>query len=158
VAVTYQPFATAVQSVYSSDPAAFEWNVYTEGWGRGAAQRYDDSTINAMNAPWMGNMPGWREQGFWQYEDPEMDSLGQKLFRGEFTSVDERNELYLAGERRQHLPGHERARRRDTGRLGRSTVAVDPPVGPCAGLRRGQGRPPVGLDRAHHVEPHRRLR
>lgn len=94
VAVTYQPFAAAIQSVYSSDPAAFEWNVYTEGWGRGAAQRYDDSTINAMEAPWLGNLPGWREQGFWQYEDPEMDALGQRLFRGEFASVDERNDIY----------------------------------------------------------------
>ncbi len=94
VAVTYQPFAAAIQSVYSSDPAAFEWNIYTEGWSRGSAQRYDDSTINAMDAPWMGNMPGWREQGFWQYEDPEMDTLGQKLFRGEFTNVDERDALY----------------------------------------------------------------
>lgn len=93
VAVTYQQFAAAIQTVYSTDPAAFEWQVYTEGWSRGAAQRYDDSTINAMAAPWMGNMPGWQEQGFWQYEDPEMDELGQRLFRGQFGSVEERDEL-----------------------------------------------------------------
>jgi peptide/nickel transport system substrate-binding protein len=93
VAITYQQFAAAIQTVYSTDPAAFEWDLYTEGWSRGAAQRYDDSTINAMAAPWMGNMPGWREQGFWQYEDEEMDALGQRLFRGEFGSVEERNEL-----------------------------------------------------------------
>lgn len=93
VAITYQQFAEAIQTVYSSDPAAFQWQVYTEGWSRGAAQRYDDSTINAMAAPWMGNMPGWREQGFWQYEDPEMDEMGQRLFRGQFGSVEERDEL-----------------------------------------------------------------
>jgi peptide/nickel transport system substrate-binding protein len=39
-------------------------------------------------------MPGWQEQGFWQYEDKEQDDLGQKLFKGEFGSVDERNDLY----------------------------------------------------------------
>ena len=125
VAVNYQPFAPAVQTVYSTDPAAFEWNVYTEGWGRGAAQRYDDSTINSMNAPWMGNMPGWREQGFWQYQDPDMDALGQKLFRGQFASR-RRAQRHLSpddpegarapvriwlGERHQQLPGHGRARR-----------------------------------------------
>lgn len=93
VAITYQQFAAAIQTVYSTDPAAFEWQVYTEGWSRGAAQRYDDSTINAMAAPWMGNMPGWQEQGFWQYEDPEMDEMGQRLFRGQFGSVEERDEL-----------------------------------------------------------------
>ncbi len=93
VAITYQPFAAAIQTVYSTDPAAFEWQVYTEGWSRGAARRYDDSTINAMAAPWMGNMPGWQEQGFWQYQDAEMDELGKRLFRGEFASVEERDEL-----------------------------------------------------------------
>jgi peptide/nickel transport system substrate-binding protein len=93
VAITYQQFAAAIQTVYSTDPAAFEWQVYTEGWSRGAAQRYDDSTINSMAAPWMGNMPGWQEQGFWQYEDPEMDEMGKRLFRGQFASEDERNDL-----------------------------------------------------------------
>ena len=93
VAITYQQFAAAIQTVYSTDPASLEWQVYTEGWSRGAAQRYDDSTINSMAAPWMGNMPGWQEQGFWQYEDPEMDEMGQRLFRGEFGSVEERDEL-----------------------------------------------------------------
>ncbi len=93
VAITYQQFAPAIQTVYSTDPASLEWHLYTEGWSRGAAQRYDDSTINSMAAPWMGNMPGWQEQGFWQYEDPEMDEMGQRLFRGEFASVEERDEL-----------------------------------------------------------------
>ena len=39
----YQDFAPAIQSVYSSDPQAFQWNLYTEGWSKGAAQRYDDA-------------------------------------------------------------------------------------------------------------------
>lgn len=94
VSMSYQSFAPAVLSVYSTDPQAFEWNLYTEGWSRGSAQRYDVGTINAMNAPWLGNMPGWRESGFWQYQNDQLDTLGQRLFRGQFKSLAERNDLY----------------------------------------------------------------
>ena len=87
-------FAPAVQKVYSSDPAALEWHAYTEGWGRGAPQRYDVGNVNSFNAPWLGNMPGWREEGFWQYENAELDELGKTLYRGEFASREERDEIY----------------------------------------------------------------
>lgn len=92
--VVYSQFAAAVLSVYSSDPAAFEWHLYTEGWGKGSPQRYDYTTVNSMFAPWLGNMPGWREVGFWQYEHDELDTLGTQLFRGEFSNRAERDELY----------------------------------------------------------------
>jgi len=94
VAITYDQFAPAVQKVYSTDPQAFEWHIYTEGWGRGAPQRYDVGSVNSFNAPWLGNMPGWREEGFWQYQNDELDELGKTLFRGEFDSLEERNEIY----------------------------------------------------------------
>lgn len=94
VAISYQSFAPAVLQVYSTDPQAFEWHIYTEGWGRSTAQRYDFSSVNQMNAPWLGNMPGWREVGFWQYENTELDDLGQALFRGEYDSQEERDEIY----------------------------------------------------------------
>jgi len=94
VAITYDQFAPAVQRVYSTDPAAFEWHIYTEGWGRGAPQRYDVGSVNSFNAPWLGNMPGWREEGFWQYENEELDRLGKALYRGEFDSREERDEIY----------------------------------------------------------------
>jgi peptide/nickel transport system substrate-binding protein len=94
VGVTYQPFAPATLQVYSSDPAAQGWHLYTEGWGRSAPQRYDVGLINQMSAPWMGNLPGWQEVGFWQYEHERLDELGQQLFRGEFGSEQERNEIY----------------------------------------------------------------
>src|SRR5690606_3908733 len=81
-------------TAYSTDPQSFEWHIYTEGWGRSAPQRYDYANINQMLAPWLGNMPGWREVGFWQYEHEELDELGQRLFRGEFSGLAERNELY----------------------------------------------------------------
>ena len=94
VSVSYRTFAAAVLSTYSTDPQVFEWHIYTEGWGRSAPSRYDYSTINTMAAPWLGNMPGWQEVGFWQYENDELDELGQRLFRGEFESRSERDEIY----------------------------------------------------------------
>ena len=94
VAPTLEQFASAVQRVYSTDPQQFEWHIYTEGWGRGAPERYDVGGVNSFNAPWLGNMPGWREEGFWQYENEELDELGQTLFRGEFDSLEERDEIY----------------------------------------------------------------
>lgn len=94
VSSSYQQFASAVLSVYSTDPQAFEWHLYTEGWGRSSPQRYDFATVNSMAAPWMGNMPGWREIGFWQYDHEELDNLGKRLFTGDFQGVEERDEIY----------------------------------------------------------------
>jgi peptide/nickel transport system substrate-binding protein len=106
VAITYDQFAAALQKVYATDPQAFEWHIYTEGWGRSAPRRYDVGSVNAYIAPWLGQMPGWREEGFWQYENPELevlgqtiapgelDTLGQTLYRGEFDSLEERNDIY----------------------------------------------------------------
>ena len=94
VNIVYQSFAPAVLSVYSTDPASFEWHLYTEGWSRGGAQRYDVGGVNSFIAPWLGNMPGWREQGFWQYENATADEIGQKLYKGQFASQAERDDLY----------------------------------------------------------------
>ena len=154
VAMTYQPFAPAIQTVYSTDPRRSSGTCTPRAGAAAAAQRYDDSTINSMNAPWMGNMPGWREQGFWQYEDPEQDELGQKLFRGEFASVEERNDLYrqmtqhgargagpdLARQRAQHLPGHRRTLTDATvDVVGRPALPVDAPVGATSRARTRSG-------------------
>ena len=92
---SYMDFAQAISLVYRTDPKAFEWHLYTEGWGRGAAERYDYATINQMCAPWLGYMPGWLEYGFWQYRNDLIDELGKKLFRGEYQTLDERTKLYV---------------------------------------------------------------
>ena len=94
VVPTYLNFAPAILSVYGTDPQVFQWHLYTEGWGRGAAERFDYGTANSMTAPWLGNMPGWQEVGFWQYENERLDELGQNLFQGNFRSVEERNQIY----------------------------------------------------------------
>ena len=94
VVPTYLNFAPAILSVYGTDPQVFQWHLYTEGWGRGAAERFDYGTANSMTAPWLGNMPGWQEVGYWQYENERLDELGQNLFQGNFRSVEERNQIY----------------------------------------------------------------
>jgi len=91
----YHMFAPAVFTVYGTDPQLFQWHLYTEGWGRGAPERYDFASINQMYAPWLGNMPGWQEIGYWQYENPELDELGQRILKGDFKDLEERNQLYL---------------------------------------------------------------
>ena len=94
IAANRQTFAPAIQTVYASDPAQFEWHLYTEGWGRGAPNRYDFSGINSFYAPWLGNMPGWKEVGFWHYENEALDELGERLFKGDFSDQAERDEMY----------------------------------------------------------------
>jgi len=96
VDANYQSFAPAIQTVYSTDPKQFGWHIYTEGWGRGAPNRYDFGGVNSYNAPWLGNMPGWQQTGFWQYENKALDDLGKKLFRGEFQDKAERDVMYRA--------------------------------------------------------------
>ncbi len=90
----YHQFAVATYTVYANDPQLFEWHLYTEGWGKGAGERYDFNSINQMYAPWLGNMPGWQEAGYWRYENAELDALGQSIFMGDFSTVAQRDELY----------------------------------------------------------------
>lgn len=94
VITNYQDFAAAISTVQTSDPQVFDWHLYTEGWGKGSADRYDFAAINQFAAPWMANMPGWLIFGFWQYENSSLDEVGQKLFMGDFSSRQERDELY----------------------------------------------------------------
>ncbi|MCX8201128.1 MAG: ABC transporter substrate-binding protein [Candidatus Caldarchaeum sp.] len=90
----YLPFGPAIQIIYGTDPKEFQWHLYTEGWGKTAVDKYDVGSINQFNAPWYTFMPGWAESGFWQYENKLADELGQKIYRGEFKSKEERDRLY----------------------------------------------------------------
>ncbi len=94
VITIYREFAMAIFTVYGTDPKLFEWHLYTEGWARMAPERYDFGSINRMYCPWLGNMPGWQELGYWQYENPRLDELGKRIFTGDFRSLEERNKLY----------------------------------------------------------------
>lgn len=75
--------------VYGSDPAAWEWSMYTEGWGAGATRAWWDVTISQMYAPYYGYMPGGQTSGYWNYENKEIDRIAQKNINGWFLTADE---------------------------------------------------------------------
>ena len=94
VQVQYQQFAQAINKVYSADPALLQWHLYTEGWSKSGADKYDFGLINQMYAPWLGNMPGWQEQGYWQYTNTQLDTLGKQIYTGDFASIAQRDQIY----------------------------------------------------------------
>ena len=93
VEMQYLTYAPASDTVYSTDPAALGWHLYTESWGYSSANRWDSAAINQYAAPWWGNMPGWGKPGYWQYESPGADAAGRALYSGDFRSREERDEL-----------------------------------------------------------------
>ncbi len=76
-------------AVYGGDPANFEWQMYTEGWGAGATRKWWDVTISQMYAPYYGYMPGGAMEGNWNYANAEMDRLAQKSYYGKFLTAEE---------------------------------------------------------------------
>lgn len=83
--------------VYGSNPAELKWNLYTEGWaGRSAFVKYDSIGLGQMYSPWFSNMPGFNDPTYWNYKNPKLDSITQKIYTGNFTSSNERAELIQA--------------------------------------------------------------
>lgn len=83
----------ALTSVYGSDPKSFEWHIYTEGWGSSAFDKYDSLLAAQMYAPWVANMPGFQNEGFWNYQNQTLDDITIKIFNGDYTSKEERDQL-----------------------------------------------------------------
>ncbi|HAP44132.1 MAG TPA: ABC transporter substrate-binding protein [Spirochaetaceae bacterium] len=75
---------TAIQIAYYSNPADLEWHMYTEGWGAGATRAWWDIIISQMYSPYYGYMPGGADPANWNYENAELDTLGQKGLNGQF--------------------------------------------------------------------------
>jgi peptide/nickel transport system substrate-binding protein len=90
----YLQFGQALAIVYDTDPKELKWHLYTEGWGKGALERYDVGTPAQMCAPWYGYMPGWQTEGYWWYRNDTIDELTQKLYFGKFTSYDDYVQTY----------------------------------------------------------------
>jgi len=82
-------FGEAIARVYGTDPMEFQWHIYTEGWGRGALDRWDPGMLTQFAAPWYGWMPGWQEAGYWQYKNATIDELSQLVSLGKFKSKEE---------------------------------------------------------------------
>lgn len=79
----------ASKLAYNGDPADWEWSMYTEGWGAGATRAWWDVTISQMYAPYYSNMPGGQNEGFWNYENKDIDAIAQKNYNGWFLTADE---------------------------------------------------------------------
>lgn len=79
----------ASRVVYGDDPAKYDWTLYTEGWGAGATRAWWDVVISQMYAPYYGYMPGGATEGFWNYQQDEIDRLGQKGLNGWFLTEKE---------------------------------------------------------------------
>ncbi|MGD8637624.1 MAG: ABC transporter substrate-binding protein, partial [Nitrosopumilaceae archaeon] len=79
--------------VYGSNPADLKWNLYTEGWNKSAFVKYDSVGLGQMYSPWFSNMPGFNDPTYWNYQNDYIDSLSQKIYTGNFSSSEERDEL-----------------------------------------------------------------
>ena len=81
--------------VYGSNPADLKWNFYTEGWGgRSAFVKYDPVGLGQMYSPWFSNMPGNNNPAYWNYKNDYLDTLTQEIYTGNFSSAEERIELF----------------------------------------------------------------
>jgi peptide/nickel transport system substrate-binding protein len=76
--------AKCVQVAYKDDPARYEWNIYTEGWGAGDTRQYWDNIVSQWYAPWQGYQAGGADPHFWRYSNSEIDSLTRKVQNGQF--------------------------------------------------------------------------
>ncbi|RMW34247.1 MAG: ABC transporter substrate-binding protein [Nitrosopumilus sp.] len=79
--------------VYGSNPSDLKWSLYTEGWARSAFVRYDSVGLGQMYSPWFSNMPGFNDPSYWNYENTKLDELTQKIYTGDFETVQNRSEL-----------------------------------------------------------------
>lgn len=68
--------------VNRSDPASYQWSMYTEGLGSNQTIAYWEMTISYDYAPWATIMPGGGNPARWNYQNAELDSLTQAVVNG----------------------------------------------------------------------------
>jgi peptide/nickel transport system substrate-binding protein len=78
-----------INQAYNTDPATFQFHIYTEGWGAGGTEKWREGNLSYMYGPWLGNMAGGQIEGFWQITDPVLDDLTQRLIYGQFSDETE---------------------------------------------------------------------
>ena len=93
VSKDYGDLTKAFSVVYGSDPADLKWSIYTEAWSMSGFVKYDSILTAQMYSPWFSNMPGFNNPSYWNYQNPEIDSVSQAIFAGNFTSEEERGNL-----------------------------------------------------------------
>lgn len=77
-----------IETSYYSDPADYQWHIYTEGWSAGATRAFWEHIVAQMYAPWYGYMAGTPDHK-WHYEHEEIDHLTEKAYTGNFLTEEE---------------------------------------------------------------------
>ncbi|MCE4602966.1 MAG: ABC transporter substrate-binding protein [Desulfurococcales archaeon] len=72
-------FFEAIFKVYFTNPIDFEWSFYTEGWGKGAIDKWDPWVLAQFGATWLGWAPGWGEADYWNYKPEIVDEEGKTV-------------------------------------------------------------------------------
>ncbi|RSN73872.1 ABC transporter substrate-binding protein [Candidatus Methanodesulfokora washburnensis] len=80
---------TCVRTVYGTDPKAYKWSLYTEGWLAMQAYKYVEGSLSQAFAPFLGWMPGEQVEGWWQYTNPEIDKYAMAIYFGRVSSADQ---------------------------------------------------------------------
>lgn len=78
-----------INTTRNTNPADYEWSIYTEGWGAGATRAFWEHIVSQMYAPWYGNMPGGANPDLWNYNNDKIDELTKKAYQGNFLTEDE---------------------------------------------------------------------
>ncbi len=93
----YRDFTGAFQIVYTGDPGACEWHLYTEGWGITGMTKYDYGNFVWFYSSIWGGMPGWGVEGYWNYHNDTIDQIATKLDNGQYNNTDEFWQLVNTG-------------------------------------------------------------
>lgn len=80
----YKNFEAAFKIVYSGNPAACEWQLYTEGWGISGMTRYDYGNFIWFYSSIWGAMPGWLVSSYWNYKNATIDKIANELQSGTY--------------------------------------------------------------------------
>jgi len=96
----HMTFGPAIDLIYGTDPADFEWSFYTEGWGLGASRwnTWEPGCWGGSADPaigdWCANMPGWGVEEWWNYLSPggRVEVLNTDIYYGRYDDIDDRRE------------------------------------------------------------------
>lgn len=83
-------------SVLKEDPKNLAWNIIINTGIYFSASKYDDYGI-VYQAPFMKYLSGSNTEGAWNYENEELDNIGNKLFNGEYANENEWLSLFRSG-------------------------------------------------------------
>lgn len=88
--VDYRASAEASPIWLLGDPKLGQWHVYTGGWGAGAVYRDQGHNFTQMYTTRGMASPLWLALDV----DPELDAIAEKLYYKNFSTMEERQELY----------------------------------------------------------------